>query len=144
MIVLPRSRNLSDSPGRTKEYIRREIAECYFSISAMNRLMEEYGEAFDSEIVNEVLEAGARRGDIDVVQFAMSHGADIHHGRDMALRLASEKNHLIVMRYLLEFGASPFMISPYANSIAFAIAREFADRAKEAKADSDDAGPDDE
>jgi ankyrin repeat protein len=51
------------------------------------------------------LTEAARNGYLDVVQFLVENGADIHAGNDRALQLAAEYGHLDVIRYLIENGA---------------------------------------
>jgi ankyrin repeat protein len=48
----------------------------------------------------------AKNGHLEVVQFLIRNGADIHADNDLAIRHAARNEHLDVVRYLIENGAN--------------------------------------
>lgn len=51
--------------------------------------------------LNYALEWAAFHGRLDVVKKAIAHGADIHANNDVAFLMASENNHIDVVKYLV-------------------------------------------
>jgi len=54
---------------------------------------------------NDALQCGALYGNVEIVKYLMSIGADIHANRDWALQLSAMKGHIDVVKYLVSNGA---------------------------------------
>jgi ankyrin repeat protein len=55
---------------------------------------------------NIILCQGAGYGHLNLVQYAMNNGADIHYNDDLSLRLACQNEHTNIVQYLIEMGAN--------------------------------------
>ena len=67
---------------------------------------------------NAVLLESAIKGELALVIWELKNGFDIHYGDDLALRLASDNNHLKVVKYLVESGANIHAENDYALRFA--------------------------
>ncbi len=56
-------------------------------------------------INSKILIAASEDGNLDVVKYLVSQGADIHADKDWALGLAAENGHLAIVKYLKLQGA---------------------------------------
>src|SRR5207247_4718190 len=52
-----------------------------------------------------ILSNAAMGGHLDVVEYLIKQGADLHAGHESALRMATEWGHLNVVKWLVEHGA---------------------------------------
>ena len=50
------------------------------------------------------LQSAAENGHLNIVQYLVSIGANIHASDDQALRLAAENGHLEIVQYLVSIG----------------------------------------
>jgi len=58
------------------------------------------------DLLNEALLYGAYGGHMKVVQFALTHGANVHHRNEAALRFAASKQNRELVQFLLFKGAN--------------------------------------
>jgi ankyrin repeat protein len=56
--------------------------------------------------MNYLLVAATEEGSIEMVEYALNHGADIHFRNDEALSWASRKGNFKIIKYLLDHGAN--------------------------------------
>ncbi len=76
------------------------------------------GHKIDQNILNNMLAEMAKEGSVQGVFMMSSIGTNIHVDNDRALRLASEKGHLEVVRYLVEHEADIHAWNDYALRLA--------------------------
>ena len=72
------------------------------------------GHKIDQNILNNMLAEMAKEGSVQGVFMMSSIGTNIHVDNDRALRLASERGHLEVVKYLVEQGADIHAMNDYA------------------------------
>ena len=65
-----------------------------------------------------VLKISAEKGHLEVVEYLVEHGVDIHTKNNQALIFASIKGHLDVVKYLVEKGADIHALNDYALKLA--------------------------
>lgn len=53
----------------------------------------------------ELLQSASAKGLSVIVRILLEFGSDVHAGNDLALRWASDRNHVGVVKILLEYGA---------------------------------------
>lgn len=60
------------------------------------------------------LKEACRNGNLDVVKYLISRGADIHHSKDLACRIASQNGKLDIVKYLISIGSNIHAKDDYA------------------------------
>jgi len=83
-----------------KEYIE------YLIFSALsNKYLDIAEYLIKNTDVNWILRIASREGDLNVIKFALEHGADIHVMNDHPVRVAYRRRHMDIVDYLVSQGA---------------------------------------